>query len=190
MLWNLLHPTKPKYLGKWVISNFLKIYHRNNGQTEKEIAQTLFNKRYNSIFIPKDLKKVANSNYEFVESIPDLLFCIINMESKGGRTKKFKDLYLEGLQEMIKIYSTGKLIPCELNQIIKTIRKISQVSSNSSLSAEGQDFFNESLIESLIFSRSYRNLTNEIELLKHLSSIVIGLEEAEEIEKTKNSNGN
>ncbi len=183
MIQNFVRYSNPKVIGKWAIKNFIKIHQRDNLKNEEEISKFLFSKRYKSIFVTKELKKLSDENLPFITSIPALVYGVINMESKGGRTEKFKDLYLEGLGEMIKIYANEKKFPCELNKIIMTGRKISEMTQNSKLSKKARDNVSEIIIGRLIFHSGYRTCKDENELANYIS---VYITESERLEKYEN----
>ncbi len=185
-----IYSTNPKAVGRWAINNFIKIHQRGNFKSEEEIAKFLFSERYNSIFVSKELKNLSDENLHFVTSIPVLVSCIINMQSKGGRTEKFKNSYYEGLGEMIQIYSKVKPFPCELVKIIGTMRKISEMTNKSNLNKEMHDIVKETMIESLIFKQGYRQYKNEDELLSYISTLITEVEKDEEIEAIRENKKN
>ncbi|OQB64482.1 MAG: hypothetical protein BWX96_00622 [Bacteroidetes bacterium ADurb.Bin145] len=178
-----LYSTNPKDIGRWAINNFIKIHQKEKCKSEEEIAKFLFSQRYKSIFVSKELKILANENMPFITSIPVLVSCIINMQSEGGRTDKWKDLYYEGLGEMIQIYSKEKPFPCELVKIIGVTRKISEMVQKSSLSEESSDIVKETIMDSLIFRQGYRQYKNENELINYISAIISEFEKDKKFEK-------
>ena len=105
------------------------------------------------------------------------------MQSEGGRTDKWKDLYYEGLGEMIQIYSKEKPFPCELVKIIGVTRKISEMVQKSSLSEESSDIVKETIMDSLIFRQGYRQYKNENELINYISAIISEFEKDKKFEK-------
>lgn len=180
-----IYSTNPKAVSRWAIKNYIKIHQKDNFMSEEEIAKFLFSKRYKSIFVSKELKKLLDENLPFITTIPVLVSCIINMQSKGGRTDKYKNLYYEGLGEMIEIYSKVKPFPCELVKIIGIIRKISEMTQKANLSKETSDIVKESIMDSLVFHQGYRQYKNENGLINYISTIITEMEKDEEIEAIK-----
>lgn len=114
----LERPIEWKKLCDWTCTQYIDIKQENHNLTEKEIAIAIFNAEYQKDYIAPDIKELAQKNVNSIESIPDLLLTILNMEAEGGRDKELLDaIFLSAIIYCLKIYSDKLLGKTQLDRI-------------------------------------------------------------------------
>jgi len=115
---DLERPLEWQKLSDWACTQFIDIKQENPNLKEKEIVQTIFNTEYQKDYIPLDMKELAKINVNSIESIPDLLFTMLNMEAEGGRDKERLDtIFLSAIIYCIKTYQDKLPGKTQLNTI-------------------------------------------------------------------------
>jgi hypothetical protein len=124
---DLERPIKWQKLSDWACTQFIEIKQHNPHLTEKEIAMTIFSSEYKKPYVPSDIKELAHKNLNSIESVPDLLLAMLNMEAEGGRdTQRLNAIFLSAIMYSLKTYQDKLYGNTQFDRIIIIIGLIAR----------------------------------------------------------------
>ena len=152
----LSRPINYKQLCDWAFYWYLTLKELSPELEEPEIAKKIFNLEYDNDNSNQELRELALRNLDSIESVPDLILAILNMEAQDGRTTRLYWLFILGMTYSIKVHLPSIKEDCQLKEIGTTLYLIQREIKNRNLSEEKSEEEFQILSELLVGHGMYK----------------------------------
>ena len=152
----LKRPIDYKQLCDWAFYWYYVVKDLSPELDESGIAKHILKMEYNKENINPEIREIALKNMDSIESIPDLILAILNMEAQDGRTPRLYWLFVLAMIYSIKAHLPSIKEDSQLKEIGITLYLIQREIKNRNLLEEKSDEEFQTISELLIGHEMYK----------------------------------